>query len=38
MALLAQQDPDDASHSYVFWAVLALMVLFVFAIALSRLL
>jgi hypothetical protein len=38
MAILAQQDPDDPANSYVFWAIAALIVLFVLVVVLAKLL
>jgi hypothetical protein len=36
VAILVQQDPEDPSNSYVFWAIAALLVLFVVVIVLAR--
>jgi hypothetical protein len=36
MAILVQQDPDDPSHSYVFWLCAGVLILFVVVAVIAR--
>jgi hypothetical protein len=36
MAILVQQDPEDPVHSYIYWAVIVLLVLFVVVVLVAR--
>jgi hypothetical protein len=36
VAILVQQDPDDPSNSYVFWAIAAVLVVFAVVVVLAR--
>jgi hypothetical protein len=38
MAILVQNEPDDPSNSYVFWAIAAVLVVFAVVVVVARVL